>query len=160
VSLRDAWEGQAANWIRWARKPGFDTYWRFHREVFLSVLPSPGRQTLDLGCGEGRLTRDLRGLGHRAIGVDSSRSLIAAAREADPDGEYLHADAAGLPFEDDSADLVVAFMALMDMDNMTGAVAEIGRVLELADDSSRPSSTRSTRQDSSSPATAATMRLS
>lgn len=130
MSLRDAWEGQAANWIRWARKPGHDTYWRFHREEFLSALPAPGRQTLDLGCGEGRLTRDLRGLGHRAIGVDSSRSLIAAAREADPDGDYLHADAAALPFEDGWADLVVAFMALMDMDNMPGAVAEIGRVLE------------------------------
>jgi SAM-dependent methyltransferase len=118
------------NWIRWAREPGHDTYWRFHREEFLSALPAPGRQTLDLGCGEGRLTRDLRRLGHRAIGVDSSQSLIAAAREADPDGDYLHADAAALPFEGGSADLVVAFMALMDMDNMPGAVAEIGRVLE------------------------------
>jgi ubiquinone/menaquinone biosynthesis C-methylase UbiE len=130
LNLREAWESQAANWIRWARKPGFDTYWRFHRQHLLSSLPAPGRLTLDIGCGEGRLTRDLRGLGHRAIGIDSSGSMIAAAREADPDGDYLHADAAALPFEDGAADLAIAFMSLMDMDDMPGAVAEIGRVLE------------------------------
>ena len=27
-----SWETEARNWIAWARKPGFDSYWRFHRE--------------------------------------------------------------------------------------------------------------------------------
>jgi ubiquinone/menaquinone biosynthesis C-methylase UbiE len=130
VSLRDAWEAQAPDWIRWAREPGHDSYWRFHREALLSSLPAPGRLTLDVGCGEGRVTRDLRALGHRVIGVDSAPSLIAAAREADPEGEYVEADAAELPFEDGVADLVVSFMALMDMDDMAGGVRELTRVLE------------------------------
>lgn len=129
MSLRDAWEGQAANWIRWARKPGFDTYWRFHRQQLLRSLPAPGRLTLDIGCGEGRLTRDLAALGHRAVGIDLSPSMVAAAREADPEGEYVEADAAKLPFDDGVADLAIAFMSLMDMDDMPAALGEIDRVL-------------------------------
>jgi SAM-dependent methyltransferase len=130
LSLREGWEEQAPNWIRWAREPGHDSYWTFHREPFLAFLPPPGRLTLDVGCGEGRVTRDLRALEHRAVGVDAAPSMVAAAREADPDGEYVEASAAELPFDDGSADLVVAFMSLQDMDDMPGAVAEAGRVLE------------------------------
>jgi SAM-dependent methyltransferase len=130
VRLGEAWERHSRDWVRWARAPDHDSYWRFHRELFLASLPPPGRLTLDLGCGEGRVTRDLRALGHRAIGVDVAPTMIAAAREADPEGEYLEADVASLPFEDGVADLVIAFMTLMDMDDMAGAVREIGRVLE------------------------------
>jgi ubiquinone/menaquinone biosynthesis C-methylase UbiE len=129
VTLRERWEEQAPNWIRWAREPGFDEYWRFHREALLASLPPPGRLTLDLGCGEGRVARDLRALGHRVIGVDPAPTMIAAARTADPEGEYLEADAAALPFQDGAADLAVAFMSLMDMDDMAGAVREVARVL-------------------------------
>lgn len=130
MSLQEAWEGQAENWVRWARKPGFDSYWTFHRDPFHASLPPPGRKTLDLGCGEGRVTRDLRALGHTVLGLDSAPSMIAAAQQADPDGAYVLANAAELPFEDGSFDLVVAFMSLMDMDDMPGAVAEVGRVLQ------------------------------
>jgi SAM-dependent methyltransferase len=130
MELRDAWERNAADWVRWARKPGHDSYWRFHRDRFLSLVPAPGGLTLDVGCGEGRVTRDLAALGHRVIGVDASEAMIAAAREADADGEYVVADAAELPFPDAYADLVVAFMSLMDVDDMPAAVGELARVLE------------------------------
>jgi SAM-dependent methyltransferase len=130
VTLGERWEEQAPNWIRWAREPGHDSYWRFHRDAFLASLPAPGRLTLDVGCGEGRVTRDLRALGHHVVGVDQSPAMIAAAREADPEGEYVEADAAEVPFEDGSADLVISFMSLMDMDDMAGVVREMGRVLE------------------------------
>lgn len=130
MSLREAWERHAENWVRWARAPGHDSYWKFHREPFLASLPPPGRLTLDVGCGEGRVTRDLRERGYRVVGVDLSPSMIRAAREADPEGEYVEANAAELPFEDGVADLVITFMSLMDMDDMPGAVREMGRVLE------------------------------
>jgi ubiquinone/menaquinone biosynthesis C-methylase UbiE len=130
LSLRDAWEQEAPNWIRWAREPGHDSYWLFHRNALLSSLPAPGRLTLDIGCAEGRVTRDLRAAGHRAVGLDQSSTMIAAAREADPDGEYVEADAAAMPFEDGAADLALAFMSLMDMDDMPGAACEIARVLQ------------------------------
>ena len=54
---------------------------------------------------------------------------MRAATEADPDGEYLVADAAALPFEDASFDLVVSYDALMDAQDMPAAVHESARVL-------------------------------
>jgi ubiquinone/menaquinone biosynthesis C-methylase UbiE len=129
VSLREAWEEEAPNWIRWARAKGHDSYWVFHREAFLASLPPPGRLTLDVGCGEGRVTRDLRALGHRVVGIDAAPSMVAAAKEADPDGEYVVASAMDLPFEEGAADLVVAFMVLMDLDDMPAGLREMARVL-------------------------------
>ena len=41
MDLRDAWERNAADWDRWARKPGHDSYWRFHRER-LELVPLRG----------------------------------------------------------------------------------------------------------------------
>ena len=129
VKLRQAWEEQAGNWVRWARQPGHDSYWRFHRDAFLSLLPPPGRLTLDVGCGEGRLARDLKARGHRAVAIDASPTLVAHARQADPSMDVLLADAARLPLPDQAADLAVAFMSLHDMDDMPGAVREAFRVV-------------------------------
>jgi SAM-dependent methyltransferase len=130
MQLRDAWERNAAEWVAWARTPGHDSYWRFHRDAFLELVPPPGRLTVDIGCGEGRLTRDLQAAGHRTIGVDASPTLVGAARAADPGGEYVVADAADLPLPDGHADLAVAFMSLQDVDDMAGAVRQAARVLE------------------------------
>ena len=127
--LSRAWDDQAAKWIAWARKPGHDSYWIFHRDAFLELVPEPSGRTLDLGCGEGRLSRDLTALGHDVVGVDASPTMLAAAREAAPELELYEADAAALPFEDVSFGLVVAFMSLQDVENLDGAIRECARVL-------------------------------
>jgi SAM-dependent methyltransferase len=129
VDLRDAWEAEARNWIAWARTPGHDSYWRFHRDRFLSLLPAPDGRSLDVGCGEGRLPRDLKERGYDVVGIDASPTLVGAAREADPGGDYRVGDSAALPCADDSFRLVTAFMSLHDIDDLAGAVREIGRVL-------------------------------
>lgn len=49
----------------------------------------PGALALDFGCGAGRSTRFLAGLGFRAEGVDISEAMLAQARQADPEGIYL-----------------------------------------------------------------------
>lgn len=47
-----------------------------------------GTTALDFGCGAGRSTRFLRGLGFETIGVDVSPAMVAKAREIDPGGDY------------------------------------------------------------------------
>jgi SAM-dependent methyltransferase len=128
--LRDAWETHAQDWITWARAPGHDSYWRFHRDAFFPLLPPPGRLTLDIGCGEGRVGRDLARLGHRVVGLDASPAMAsAAAAHPTVGGPVVIGDAAALPFPDAVADCVVAFMSLQDVDAMEAAVTEAARVL-------------------------------
>ncbi|MBN9274578.1 MAG: DUF983 domain-containing protein, partial [Mesorhizobium sp.] len=55
MDLREVWETHATEWIEWARAAGHDSYWTFHRDQFLQIVPPPGRRTIDIGCGEGRL---------------------------------------------------------------------------------------------------------
>jgi ubiquinone/menaquinone biosynthesis C-methylase UbiE len=95
------------------------------------MLPEPGPgPVIDVGCGEGRAARELRKLGYqRVIGVERSPTLAAAASAASPGVPVLLADAASLPVADASADLVLACMSLLDMDDFPGTVREIGRVL-------------------------------
>jgi SAM-dependent methyltransferase len=130
AQLSAAWEAGAGQWIEWARAPGHDSYWRFHRDQFLDLLPPPGRQTLDIGCGEGRLARDLKKLGHRLVAIDRSPSLVAAARQSDSSMDVRLADATALPLENGCADLAIAFMSLQDIDDMPAAVREAARVLQ------------------------------
>jgi ubiquinone/menaquinone biosynthesis C-methylase UbiE len=130
MDLREQWEAHASQWIAWARAPGHDSFWRYHRDQFLQIVPSPGRRTVDIGCGEGRLTRHLKTLGHRVVGLDASPSLVAAARHLDPSMDVRLADAATLPLDDASADLAIAFMSLHDIDAMAAAVREVARILE------------------------------
>jgi SAM-dependent methyltransferase len=129
MNMRDAWEAEAANWIAWARTPGHDSYWRFHAERFFELLPPAPCDILDVGCGEGRLARDLKKRGYSVRGVDASPTLIEHARAADPAGDYRLADAAALPFGDESVPLATAFMSLQDIDDMPAAVREMARVL-------------------------------
>jgi SAM-dependent methyltransferase len=130
MDLQERWEAHAAEWIAWARAPGHDSYWRYHRDQFLQIVPPPGRRTIDAGCGEGRLTRHLKELGHDIVGVDASPTLVAAARESDPSMDIRLASADALPLGDASADLAIAFMSLHDIDAMPAAVREIARILE------------------------------
>jgi SAM-dependent methyltransferase len=122
------WEQEAQNWIAWARTPGHDVYWSY-RDAFFELVPEPGRATLEMGCGEGRVSRDLAARGHTVTGIDSSVTLLQAAAETHPEGTYAVADATALPFEDGAFDLVVAYNSLMDMEDMPGAVREAARVL-------------------------------
>ncbi len=130
LSLADAWEQEAEKWVEWARKPGFDSYWQFHRDQFLEIVPPPGELTVDVGCGEGRLTRHLKEMGHKIKGFDASKTLIAAASSLDPEGFYGVANAAKLPVQNDSADLVVSFMVLHDVDDLAACVGEMARILK------------------------------
>jgi SAM-dependent methyltransferase len=82
-----------------------------------------------VGCGEGRVTRDLVARGHAVTALDASPTLVAAAAERDQAGVYLVADACYLPFGDASFDLVVAYNMLMDVQDMPRAVSEAARVL-------------------------------
>ncbi len=107
---------------------------RVNTPAFLAMLPPiAGLHGLDIGCGEGGNTRELARCGARMTALDMSPTFLRHAREAevaDPLGiEYVHADAACLPFADEAFDFATAFMSLMDMPDQATALAEAYRVL-------------------------------
>jgi SAM-dependent methyltransferase len=124
---RQHWEAQAEAWI--ALTGADDDYELFNKPTFLDLVPAPGRLTLDVGCGEGRLGRELTRLGHRVVGFDGSKILAIAATSAATRLPVGLADAARLPVRSVAADLVVCFMVLMDVEHLERTVAELARVL-------------------------------
>lgn len=60
---------------------------------------------LDLACGSGRHTRQLRRLGW-SVGLDLSPVLLKVARANDPEGPYVRADMRVVPFADQTFSLI------------------------------------------------------
>jgi SAM-dependent methyltransferase len=76
-------------------------------------------RALDFGCGAGRSTRFLRGLGFEVVGVDISEPMLVRAREADPGGDYrLVADGDLEGVETGAFDVVLCAFTF---DNIPGA---------------------------------------
>lgn len=127
-SDRAHWARVAAQWTAWARKPGHDAFWAY-REALLAFIGRGDKRALEVGCGEGRVSRLLKELGHHVTATDPVADLVDAAAAAQSADRYAVAPAAALPFEDDSFDLVVAYNVLMDVEDVPAACAEIARVL-------------------------------
>ena len=58
--------------------------------------PQAGERILDVGCGEGTLTKKIAGRGATVLGIDNSPEMIAAARANGIDAVLM--DAADMPF--------------------------------------------------------------
>jgi trans-aconitate methyltransferase len=60
----------------------------------------PGERMLDLGCGTGYLTHQIKLLGGLVTGADASPEMIEKARETYPDVDFTVADGAGFRFNE------------------------------------------------------------
>jgi SAM-dependent methyltransferase len=128
--MREEWERNAEDWAAWARAPDHDHFfWYYNLPRFLEILPPPGDLTLDVGCGEGRVARTLAALGHRVVPIDASPTLAALSAAHDEPLPAVVADAVALPVPEALADRAIAFMSLQDVDDLSGAIHELGRVL-------------------------------
>jgi SAM-dependent methyltransferase len=131
------WEQNAEAWTQLARM-GYDIYRDgCNTPAFLTSLPQVRDLIgLDVGCGEGDITRRVALLGAIMTGIDVSRTFIKHCRDFQSDVKaiqsitYLIANANKLPFLDQSFDFVVSTMVLMDLENLDGALKEIHRVLK------------------------------
>ena len=114
---RAHWARVAADWIAWARAPGHDAFW-YYRAGLAALIGPGGGEALDVGCGEGRVSRLLGELGYRVTAADAVAEMVAAAREADSAADYAVAPVADLPFADRRFPLVVAYNVLMDVEDV------------------------------------------
>ena len=90
----------------------------YHRKL-PRWAPPPWGRVLDVGCGEGLLTRRMAPFAREVVGVDADADVVARARALAPTVRYVRGDALtadlGGPF-----DLVTCFMVLHHVDLDTG----------------------------------------
>lgn len=108
----------------------------FSVELLSAAALQPGEAVLDVACGTGLVTRLAAaavGPAGSIAGVDVAPDMIHAAAAVEQlEGapiEWRHADAASLPFQDQSFDVVLCQMGLMFIEDKSAAVAEMLRVL-------------------------------
>lgn len=88
---------------------------------------------LDVGCGEGIVTRRMAARsGARATGLDLESDRLAPLWAADASVEYVVGDAQALPFDDDAFDLVSLVEMLQLVSEPDRALAEAARVARRA----------------------------
>jgi SAM-dependent methyltransferase len=91
---------------------------------------------LDIGCGEGQLSRvaaSLPGV-RRVVGIDPTRAQLEAALQRQPDAaatevQYCRGGATALPFSDASFDAAFACLVFEHIEGTAEALSEVGRVL-------------------------------
>jgi SAM-dependent methyltransferase len=93
-----------------------------HHPVILNSVPVGTRRALDVGCGTGLLTRQLRQRVPDVVGVDRDAAAVEQARRLDPGGSitYLTADFFAPDWPPASFDLVASVAALHHMDAAAG----------------------------------------
>lgn len=134
ASISDTWDVNSDFWIQIIRERRD----RYRTEltdpaIMNAVGPAERLNVLDAGCGEGYLSRALARKGAVVTGIDLSRSLIIAAKEAASTDEIEATFDIGslyeLPYESEAFDLVVCNHAINDLENPAIAIREFARVL-------------------------------
>jgi len=126
----NGWNESAAAWIAEQGDQGdFGRRFVLDKPMMDLVRQRATATALDVGCGEGRFCRMLGELGLRTTGIDPTEALIARAATLDPAGDYRIGKAEHLDFEDESFDLVVSYLTLIDIAELQPALSEMARVL-------------------------------
>lgn len=86
-------------------------------------------RVLDVGCGEGQISRALASAGCSVTGVDPTVRNIDTARARGGGPRYVLAGAEELPFTDADFDVVVACLVFEHIDAVDSALGEVARVL-------------------------------
>jgi len=127
-SERDEWETHAGWWQR-EFTDGADPEYEEQILPLVDEHLAGVRHLLDVGCGEGQVSRRVRALGAEVVGVDPTESQLAAAAERGGGVRYARAGAAGLPFPPLTFDAVVICLTLEHIDPFEPAIEEMARVL-------------------------------
>ena len=124
--------------LYWGQKKDtcLDLYKRkeFEWSVILEIKKylKKGYYVLDLGCGEGRKTNYIAGMGIKVIGIDLSKTAVKKAKKNFRNITFFARDIINdkLPFKDHSFDAVTAISLLEYVKEKEEFLKEVSRVLK------------------------------
>jgi len=124
----DLWETHAEWWI-----DGFTA--GADPEYEEQILPLAARElagaqrVLDVGCGDGQVSRLAARLGAQVVGIDPTWNCVSVANQRGG-AVFARAGAAQLPLADGTFDAVVACLVFEHIRDVDSAIAEVARVLQ------------------------------
>ena len=127
-----SWDKQA-DWYDNLLSQNLDSYQeRVIKPNLLRLMAvKPGEKILDLACGNGFFSAAFCKAGADVVGVDSSAKLIAIAKKTNHEIAFQVDSADKLSsITDQSIDQVACIMAIQNMENIKGALAQVKRVLK------------------------------
>ncbi|MGR3636281.1 MAG: class I SAM-dependent methyltransferase [Shimia sp.] len=121
--MTDGWDNSADAWIASQGTQGdFSRLHVLDTPMLARLRIAAPKDVLDLGCGEGRFCRLMSPQVPRVVGIDPTQGLIEHAR-ALGGAEYLQAKAEKLPLEEQSFDMIVSYLSLIDIPDVLAALS-------------------------------------
>jgi SAM-dependent methyltransferase len=130
VSSDDLWE-RHADWWQDGFTDGVDPEYEEQILPLAVECLTGARRVLDVGCGEGQLSRLAFGLDGTElfVGVDPTWAQVEVAVKRSGGPAYARAGAAALPVRTGSFDAVVACLVFEHIRDVDDAIADVARVL-------------------------------
>lgn len=122
------WEQHAA-WWQHAFSNGADSEYEEQILPLVKHHLREARRVLDVGCGEGQVSRCIARAGTEVVGLDRASSQIRTAHDRGGLPCYTRAQAELLPFHGAAFDAVVLCLALEHIEPFEPAIHEVARVL-------------------------------
>lgn len=96
----------------------------------MQLVPRRVESILDIGCGTGRVTRQLLKHSNQVCAVDIAEGMVRFAADSEAAISWLTADAENLPFQDNTFEFVFSTMALQWCVDLPQVFKEVQRVLK------------------------------
>ncbi|MHB8994082.1 MAG: class I SAM-dependent methyltransferase [Armatimonadota bacterium] len=112
---QDEWDewGRDPEYVMWRRSDGLPEPPEAQQAVVAQLLellaPAPDLRLLDVGCGSGELTRELRPYFRDVTATDLSEAMLGRARQVLEGATLCAAPAHDLPFEDQRFDRALSY---------------------------------------------------
>ena len=127
-SDEDLWETHADWWIQGFTDGADPEYTEQILPLAASEMAGYAK-VVDIGCGDGQISRMLAEAGSQVVGVDPTWNQIAVAQQRSGGPGYARAGAGALPFASGSCDGAVACLVFEHIDDLDQAISEVARVL-------------------------------